>query len=259
MMHDIRENMTQNRSMPVHNPFYKNVPVSFRANIIKAECIAARPDAVERIVPAPLIYRDTKIFIVFLDVTELKEGFSEDDAVWNEIAVQIPVFHNDEPGLYVCENYCSDIRSILSGRETYGYPKVPCRIDVERSGHEVTAKLLKYGSVSEILHFTSAVMGEPPSLSGPPPGGPVKGMPKIILFKFIPSPAGNRPDVQQLVAMKYNKPVIHSIRPGRGNVEIMQGAPDYLKEAGIKETAGVTCLDMETNVIGGEVIHNYNA
>ncbi len=249
----------QCHSMPVHNPLYKVGPVCFRANITKAELAIENPGVIAGVVPAPLIYDDNKIFIVLLEVTELKDGFSGENTLWNEIAIQVPVIHNGEPGLYVCENYCSDISAILSGRETYGYPKMPGSISIDKSDNGVIAKLLKYGINKEILSFTYNVSSNTPS-PGPPPGGMHKKMPSIILLKYIPSAAtGNKPDVHQLVAMQYNKPVIHKIMSAEGDIELLEGAPDYLKEAGITKTAGISCLDMETNVIGGEVLHNYNS
>ena len=259
-MGDVNEKTVQYHSMPVHNPLYKIGPVCFRGNIVKAETAVERPEVLSHIVPAPLLYKGNTLFIVLLEVTELKEGFSEEDRVWNEIAIQIPVFHNGEPGLFVCENYCSDISGILSGRETYGYPKVPARISLDKSNNGVSAKLMKYASNKEILHFTCRTANVIPSPAGPHPGGMDKKMPKIILLKYIPSATmSDTPDVHQLVTMKYRKPVIHKIMTAEGNIEIREGAPDYLQEARITKTLGLSCLDMETNVMGGEILHNYQS
>lgn len=259
-MPDIDEKTLQYHSMPIHNPFFRTQAVSFRGNIVKAELIIHKPELIAGIVPEPLIYNDNKAFIVLLEVTELKEGFSEEHTLWTEIALQIPVIHNAEPGLYVCENYCTDIRGIISARETYGYPKVPGQILIHKDNTEFNAKLLKYGSNKEIMKLSYQVLHETPSRMGPPPGGISTKMPKIILLKYIPSATlGQKPDVKQLVAMKYKKPVIHKHSIGEGEIEILDGAPSYLKDLGTPKTAHISCFDMETNLIGGDILHNYNS
>jgi len=259
-MENINEKTLQYNSMPLHNPLYKVGPVSFRANIIKAGVAIEKPEVIADIVPGPLMYNDNKIFIVLLDVKELNEGFSDEDTLWNEIVIQIPVMYNGEPGLFVCENYCTDIRGVLSARETYGYPKVPCRILMDKHDKVVAAKLFKLGSNREMMNFTCTISDDTPLPEGPPPGGMNNKMPRIILLKYIPSATpGSKPDVKQLIAMKYNKPVIHKIMKAEGNIEILEGAPDYLKRSGITNTVGMSCLDMETNVAGGEVLYDYNS
>ena len=59
--------------------------------------------------------------------------------------------------------------------------------------------------------------------------------------------------------MKYGKPVIHNHSIGEGEIEILDGAPSYLKDLGIPKTAHISCLDMETHLIGGDILHNYNS
>jgi len=104
-----------------------------------------------------------------------------------------------------------------------------------------------------LLHDTPSPAGLTPRIfAGKTP-------PRTIFFKYIPSAIlGNRPEVQQLVTIQYGKPVIHHLMQAEGSIEILEGAPVYLKEAGITKPASISCLDMETNVIGGEILHNYN-
>jgi len=259
-MGNVNEKTFQRHSMPVHNPLYRIGPVCFRANIAKAELAVEKPEVIAGIVPQPLIYDGNKIIIVLMEVTELKEGFSEEDALWNEMGIQIGVTYKGDPWIYVCEIYSGNIRNILSGRELFGYPKVPGRISIVRSAQGATAKLLTDGSNREILNFVYKLLPVTPSPAGPIPrifGG--KTAPKTILFKYIPSAIlGNRPEVQQLVAIQYGKPVIHHFMQAEGNIEILEGAPAYLKEAGITKPVSISYTDMEMNVIGGEILHNYN-
>ncbi len=254
----MNERIFKYHSMPVHNPLYEIERVSFRGDIVKADLIIKKPEEIANIIPEPLIYKDNKIFIVLIMVTELKEGFSEEDTLWNEIAIQIPVIHNNESGIYICENYSNSIRGILSSREIYGYPKVPGQISIDKKGNDFEAKLFKYGSNKEILNFTYKLLNKESNPIGPSQSRIIKKMPKIILLKYIPSATlSNKPDVKQLVTMKYKKPVIHKQLFGDGIIELSESAPNYLKEAGITNIVHISYSDMEMNLIGGEILHNY--
>jgi acetoacetate decarboxylase len=244
--------------MPVHNPLYSIGSVSFRGNFAKAELPVDNPGAIAKIVPEPLIYNDNKIYIVFIEVKELKEGFSKEDVLWNEIAVQVPVIHKGEPGLYVCDNYSDNIHGIISSREIYGYPKRPGNLAVSKRGNKVVVKLTNFKSKREILELTYTLFEKDQIPAHPGHSGSEKKMPKIILFKYIPSAIqGNRPDVKQLTTTKYGKPVIHEIRIGSGKIKIEKDAPEYLQAANIHSIGHLTFLDMETKLIGGEILHNY--
>jgi acetoacetate decarboxylase len=128
----VKEKTYPHCGMPIHNPLYTKGRIHFRAEVFKGEFIVEKLDRIANIVPEPLIYHDNKIFVVLMMVKGLIEGFPRDYSLWNEIAVQIPVIHNGEPGLYVCENYTDDIGGIISGREIYGYPKVPGDISLKK-------------------------------------------------------------------------------------------------------------------------------
>ena len=245
-------------SMPIHNPSYTIGSVCFRGDFLRADLTVKRPQAIASIVPEPLVYNDNKIIIVLMMVRELKEGFSEEHTLWNEIAIQIPVIHNGKPGLYVCENYSNDIGSILLGREIYGYPKLPSQISVEKNGNCFDAKLLKYRINRDILNLTFSFPGSLGEPQAPPSGQASRTMPQIILFKYIPSSTtGNEADVKKLVTIKYEKPVIHKQMAGEADIEILHAAPNYLKEAGKGNISQASFTDMEIHLIGGEVIHNY--
>ena len=83
-------------------------------------------------------------------------------------------------------------------------------------------------------------------------------MPKVILFKVIPSATQSEmPDVKQLVAMRYGRPVIHKQMFGKGEIEIKGKALSYLQDAVISNKGKIVFSDMEIHLIGGEVIHNY--
>jgi len=258
----IRDNIDKKEhthpSMPVHNPLYPVGTVCFRGNFAKAELPVNNPDVIAEIVPEPLIYNDNKIYIVFIEVKELKEGFSKEDHIWNEIVVQVPVIHKGEPGLYVCDNYSDNIYGIISSREIYGYPKGPGHLAVAKRGKNVAVKLSKFNSKREILKLTYSLLDQDKIPVRPSHNGLDKKMPKIILYKYIPSATqGNRPDVKQLITTKYGKPVIHEIKMGSGEIKILEDAPEYLRKAQINSIDHITILDMETRLIGGEILHNY--
>ena len=87
----------------------------------------------------------------------------------------------------------------------------------------------------------------------------IKKPPKLIVFKYIPSVTfrSNEAEVKQLVEMKYKKPVIHQLILGEATIELLEGAPSYLREAGILKINESIYHDIELDIIGGKVFFNY--
>lgn len=251
-------------SMPIHNPLYKIESVHFRGEIIKNSLTVEKPEVIANIVPEPLIYNDNKIHII-LNINKGLGGLSgpKEDSSWNEISIQIPVTYNDEPGHYICEIYSNNISGVIMNREVFGYPRIPGLVSVEKNGKNYKAGLADYISRRDILNLNFNLPKKNPVPEGHASGKKSDGaifrkMPKVILFKYISSVvSGNRPDVKQLVEMKYKKPVIYKHIMGEGNIELLEGAPGYLKEAGIAKINESIYMDMEINIIGGEVLHDY--
>ena len=173
-MTKVNEKSFLHYSMPIHDPLYTKGSIRFRADVLKGEFIVEKGDKIADIVPEPLIYRDNKIIIVLMMVKGLMEGFPQEYSLWNEIAVQIPVIHDGAPGLYVCENYTNDIGGIISGREIYGYPKVPGDIKINKKGMAFNANISKYGTNECILETDFECIEEIPRPEKPPSQGTAK-------------------------------------------------------------------------------------
>lgn len=252
----------QLQSMPVHNGLYNIGAACFRANITKGEITVERPDVIAAIIPEPLVYEGNTLFIVMLDVKELKEGFSDEDSLWKEIAFQIPVVYRGETCLYIAEVHSDGIRGIIGTREIFGYPKVPARIYLEKNGKNIISGIEKFGSGKKVIEFSFALAERTGTAKSGSPGPPAdKKMPKIIALKYIPSAAlHSEPDVKQLIAMKYGKPIVYNHMTGEGLVKVFEHAPEYFRQAGFREQpVPVSCVDIDTTMIGGEVLHNYKA
>ena len=81
---------------------------------------------------------------------------------------------------------------------------------------------------------------------------------KKIVLKYIPSSELDKiADVKKLMAMKYGRPLIQRSEAGEGAIELFDAAPEYLREAGITEVIESFYMDMELDVLGGEVLHDY--
>jgi hypothetical protein len=137
-------------------------------------------------------------------------------------------------------------------------PRIPGRISVERNGDNSKFTLSDYESNRDMLHISFK-----PSLENAPPQGPSGGKgrrpPELIWLKYIPSVSLDySPDVKQLVQIRYGgPPVIRGGLLGEGDIELLKDAPDYLREAGIRKTGEAIYRDIEFDVCGGTVLHNY--
>jgi acetoacetate decarboxylase len=239
-------------SMPIHNPYYEQASeLSFSADIFTVDYKAERPDVIAGIVPTPLAYKSEDVKITLNVVKELKSGFPDGFALWNEMSIQIPVIYKDYPCDYICEIYCSHLKSIIFDREVLGLPRVPGHVSVARNEHGLMAKLTDLFDEKELIGLNFELSGAPPER----PRGP---QPKKVFFKYIPSPdLSNTADVKKLVEMKYGRPLVHEIMRGKGSIKFLEKAPDYLRDAGIAEVNEAVYLDMDLHVLGATVLHKY--
>ena len=90
------------------------------------------------------------------------------------------------------------------------------------------------------------------------PGAGRKQMPNVVNLKQIPSAVpGHTPDVKQLVAMNYRRPVIHKNVAGKGSLTWGEGAPEYLRKAGVARVERGQYTDMELDIDGGRIVYDY--
>lgn len=254
-MLDVNDKKFNNYGMPVHDPIRDFNQFYFKSDVVNITYTIKKPEMIASIVPEPLSYEDNKICLGLILVKELKGNFSKYAKLWKEIAVRIPVIFNGKPKTYICSVYTNDIKTIIVDREVLGIPKIPSMLSVEHNGYNFKAKLVDYESKRDMINFAF----KPDfALKGHPPGGKFQKPPGIVLFKHIPSATlRNEAEVKQLVELKYSKASIDKIIMGEGNIELLEGAPDYLKEAGIEEVNESVYHDIELKVAGGKVIHNY--
>ncbi len=83
-------------------------------------------------------------------------------------------------------------------------------------------------------------------------------MRRIINLKQIPSAVLDRaPDVKQLGAMEFGTPTVHRALSGRGEIRLLSGAPQYLAEANPCGVEAAFYVDIELEINGGRVLHDY--
>jgi hypothetical protein len=246
-------------SMPIHNPLFKQRRICHRGDVVRWTFTVENPEVIANIVPEPLVYNDNKLHMDINVLKEMVSGFPEGFQLWIEMGIKMQVTFEGEPKTYLCELYANNINVLFIDREFFGMPRVPGRISVERNGNNSKFTLSDYESNRDMLHVSFKPFLENPPPQGPPSGGKGKKPPELIWLKYIPSVLLDySPDVKQLVQIKYGgPPVIRGERLGEGDIELLEDAPGYLKDAGIRKTGGAIYRDMQFDVCGGSVLHNY--
>jgi hypothetical protein len=246
-------------SMPIHNPLYKQRSVGHRGDIVRVTFTVEKPEVIANIIPDPLVYDDNKVFLDINMIKAMAFGFPLDFGYWIEFGIKMPVTYYDEPKTYLCEGYADNINVLFVDREFFGMPRVPGLITVKKYGESIKFILSEYESKRDMLNVTFEPFKKNHRPPGPPPGEGVKNHAALIWLKYIPSVSLNYdPDVKKIVEMKYGKPpIIRKQLGGEGKIELLEGAPRYLKESGIAKINNSVYSDMEFDVMGGSVLHDY--
>jgi len=143
---DVRKNAF---AIPLTNPSYPPGPYRFINREYFVVTYKSDRDALERIVPAPLVLAEPVVKFEFIRMPD-STGFGD----YTETGQVIPVRFKGEEGAYTHAMYLDDDAPIAGGRELWGFPKklaMP-KIEVET---DVLVGTLHYGSVL----CASATMG----------------------------------------------------------------------------------------------------
>lgn len=241
--------------MPVGDPLFKKSRIRYRLDMVNFVMPVARPDVLAALTPEPLVYDDDPQLLLSLAIgTELLEGFNEGERPWDEVVMKWHATFRGEDVHYNFVQYINNSVIAISARELYGQPKVPSRIEVERVGGGFNARLASWNGERELMALSFT-----PGPKGPERHSqPAFKLPSLTNLKQIPSAVpGKPPEVKQLVSMDYGQPVIHKALPGRGEIELLADAPQYLVDAGLSEVASAFCVDLELDVNGGHILYNY--
>ncbi len=257
-MINVNDKNFRHYSMPLHMPLYKQRRIGHRGDVVRLTMTVENPAVIANLVPEPLIYNDNKL-VIDVNVIKALKDFPDDFDSWIELGLKIPVIFNGEPKIYLFEMYANNINILFIDREFFGMPRVPGHISSEINDKNFKFKLSEYTTNKDVFSIAFKPFKEHPAPQGPPPGGGKKKMPKLIWLKYIPSESLDyTPDVKKLVEIKYGAPpVVRNTIMGEGSIELLENAPAYLREAGIAKIDESMYHDMEFDVLGGNVLHNY--
>jgi acetoacetate decarboxylase len=246
-------------SMPIHNPLYKQRRISHRGDIVRIPYTVKNPEVLAAIIPEPLVYNDDKIIIDVNMIKDTVSGFPDKFKVWIEFGMKMLVTYKGEPKTYMVELYANNMDILFIDREFFGMPRLPGNITSDINGSDISVTLSDYQSNRDMINISFKSSGEKSKPQDPPPGGQVRKHPPLIWMKYIPSASLDYvPDVKKLIEINYGSPpAVRKQMEGVGNVELLESAPDYLKEAGIAKINESVYSDMEFDVMGGNVLHNY--
>jgi len=239
--------------MPVHNPPWADMNLSCRFDLVKYEIEVNHTQIIKNIVPFPLEYTGSTIYICLNKVKEFQGNFSEysKKGDWSEILFQIPVIYQKELYTYNCEGFVNHPMILIANRELFGYPKILADVDIIKTNEDFNGTASYYGQNQKICSLSFKPLRK----------GSLEDVGKnrtLINLKFIPSCIKNHePDVKKLVAMKYSKTLIHNLIIGKGTVDLHEHCPKYIIDAGIKAVKKSVYIDLELIVDQGTVIYDY--
>ena len=136
-------------AMPLTNPAYPPGPYLFVDREYLIITYRSDPDALAKIIPAPLEMTDPVVKYEFIRMPD-STGFGD----YTETGQVIPVRLHGEEGAYTHAMYLDDEGPIAGGRELWGFPKKLARPKIEVES-DVLVGTLHYGSVL----CASATMG----------------------------------------------------------------------------------------------------
>ena len=241
--------------VPVHNPPYRSKKLSCRFNLVKLDIDVVNTEIIHDIIPKPLEWVGTNIFISANKVVDYQGYFASyiKDSQWNEILIQIPVQYNKTFYYYNCEIFTTHFGIISCDREMYGFPKIPANIDIQMNGRNLKTIASHFGSGREIcvLEFEWQREASVNELG-------IK--PKIINLRNVPHPYANETgdSIQQLIALKYKKQKIREMGIGKADLKLLDWFPHYIKEAQVKNIHKAVYIDVELEIEGGKLVYDYN-
>jgi acetoacetate decarboxylase len=179
-------------SMPAASPMYPPPPYQYRGNRWATVFFRSSPEALDRLVPAPLQPNPDCIVAFYFALISMKVPI---EFGYKEVGILVPVAHGETQGLYCAYMYLDTVAPIVVGREIWGFPKKEASIALTEEGGEVSVVVSHFG-----FPLIKAAM-RPETRIEVIPESPYQA---FFNLKVIPSARRNAPpDVLQLTSMPH--------------------------------------------------------
>jgi acetoacetate decarboxylase len=203
------------------------------------------PEALARIIPAPLTPNPDAIAVVYWAMFKMTEPYQQ---AYNEVGVSIPVAYKGIPGAYFAYMYLDNAPGIACGREIWGFPKKDATISIDDNAGKSTVTVTRMG-----VEIVKATFEARSKLSEIPP------YPYQVFYnlKIIPSVSkGAGPEVMQLTSI----PVVRKseqVHVGAGTIQFGTSPYDLLGEIPILGIV-YSQIDVHQMSLGyGDVVFDY--
>ncbi len=234
-------------AMPFTSPAYPVGPYRFINREFLIITYRTDPEALAKVVPAPLEIRDPIVKFEFIRMPD-STGFGD----YTESGQVIPVTYKGEPGAYVHSMYLDCEPPIVGGRELWGFPKKLAnpRVIVDK---ETLIGDLHFGPV----RVATATMGyKHKALDEAAVMASLK-LPNYLL-KIIPHVDGS-PRICELVRYHMTDIVFKGAWTGPASLELMHHALAPVASLPVLEVLSGTHILTDLTLDLGTVVHDYLA
>ena len=234
-------------AMPLLSPAYPKGPFRFVDREFIIITYRTDPDALARVVPAPLLPAEPIVKYEFINMAD-SSGLGS----YTETGQVIPVTFNGTPGGYTHAMYLDSEAGIASGRELLGFPKVLAQPKLEIR-NDALVGTLDYNGV-RVATATMAYKYTPVDLESVKRTLAAPG----FLLKILPNVDGSA-RVCELVKYFVSDVTVKGAWTGPASLELHPHCFAPVAKLPVLEIVSSIHLVADLSIMGGEVVHDYLA
>jgi acetoacetate decarboxylase len=234
-------------AMPLTSPAYPKPPFRFVDREFIIIAYRTDPDALARVIPAPLMPADPIVKYEFIRMPD-----SSGLGAYTESGQVLPVHHHGMPGGFTHAMYLDSEAGIASGREILGFPKVLAQPRLEVR-NDALVGTLDYNGV-RVATATMAYKYAPLDLAVVQRSIEAPG----YLLKILPHVDGSA-RVCELVRFHVSEVTVKGAWAGPASLELHPHCFAPVARLPVLEVLSATHLIADLTIAGGEVVHDYLA
>lgn len=233
-------------AMPLTSPAFPCGPYRFYDREFFIVTYRTDPEALERIVPAPLKLEEPLVKYEFIRMPD-SHGFGD----YTESGQVIPVTYEGVRGSYTHSMYLDAGPPILGGRELWGFPKKLANPTLEVHKQVLTGKLM-----FNTVEVATATMGY--KHADLPESSVLKELAKPnFLLKIIPHVDGKSARICELVRYHLEDVVLKGAWTGPAALSLHPHALAPVADLPVREVISASHILCDLTLGLGEVVHDY--
>ena len=234
-------------AMPLTSPAYPKPPFRFVDREFVIISYRTDPEALARVVPAPLMPADPVVKYEFINMPD-----SSGLGAYTESGQVIPVSYDGTPGGFTHAMYLDSEAGIASGRELLGFPKVLAQPKLEVR-NDALVGTLDYNGV-RVATATMAYKYQSLDLEAARKSVEAPG----YLLKILPHVDGTA-RVCELVRYRASDVTVKGAWTGPASLELHPHCFAPVAKLPVLELLSAVHLVADLTLAGGEVVHDYLA